>query len=962
MIGWRRETQQSGLRATGSGGEAKVELKRRETHASECGVQRQERGSMDDRATVTRAELAHRLLVLTSVGALRKGLRRHKSWSKIYRGFRPEALTHTSFINHAPAFALDPDRLNELVELFLDDLGVANGPRASRLHAAIGDRRINDDTREAIAVLVEADSLSVIPAGVGKSVPFPSTPTVDTNSSKTVALPPEPDSKTKFDPDTSPPPPGEVVAVPAARATPQSVTQAPLPFEIFDWDVPEDDVREVQQAVTLFERSLVALLKDRLTAYHGEQWLDRGCGKGLLNTLKGRADNRETASPETLLGYAHIGELLQVIIAGRSWPAFVAIFEEKEFLEKQFSHVIGIRTPGMHAGDRSLYLTEQVAGLAAMVRIADCYHPETASSIDTIYKETIARASDREDSATVFSHTMTNLAELTNPMVIGREEELHALHELWADEFIRVVSIVGPGGVGKTALLEEFLYKLLSSPYRETEDLIPEVVVFLTAKDNWQDGMEKAPAKLRFNTLIRVQEVTLSFLNVMPQDRNPKEIRKRLLNMCENGPILFALDNLESLDDEELDAIGTFLDELPRPSKALVTTRDSRRIGRKIALRGLPEIDSKELLRGRLEAQGLELPSEDEATLTEIARATGGIPLLLKYCANVIALGCTAAEALDRLRGDEFLRFLDFAFDSSVSELSPQALGLAYFLAVKRNPARRKEMLFLFPSETDLDDAIHRLGQLSFLERTQDGKRVLFRLSTPQLREYLLKRAPEVLAPETVSRVRQEARVGPTESESENVAIAVEQVIRDAQGTARNLGWSAGIEELQRGRARWGDDRRILAALGYLHFRDRNRAEARRLLEKSIAAGHESAETYTDLALVHYFDRQYDRAVARAETALSLRPSHDRAHQVLSESLLGKAMTSRLMITESQRRDLLRRALRHARESIMDDDISPWSQAHNERSRDIAFRAESVLAEYESPKVSSQSTGTASVT
>ncbi|MCY4390657.1 MAG: tetratricopeptide repeat protein [Chloroflexi bacterium] len=917
---------------------------------------------MDDKATVTRAELAHRLLVSTSVGALRRGLRHHKSWSKIYRGFRPEGLTHTSFVNHASAFALDPDRLNELVELFLDDLGVANGPRESRLHAAIDDSRIDDDTRKAIAVLVEADSLSVIPAGVGKALPYPTTATVDTKSSKTVALPPEPESETKSGLDASPPLPEEATAVPVARATPQPVTQAPLPFEFFDWDSPDDDVSEVQQAVTLFERSLVALVRDRLTSYHGEQWLERGCGKGLLNTLKGRADNRETASPETLLGYAHIGELLQVIVASRSWPAFSAIFEEKQFLEKQFSHVIGIRTPGMHAGDRSLFLTEQVAGLAAMVRIAACYHPATASAIDTIYTETITNASEREDAETVFGRTMTNLAELTNPMVIGREAELRDLHAFWTDEFSRVVSIVGPGGVGKTALLEEFLYEILSAPCKHTEDPNPEIVVFLTAKDNWQSGMEQAPPSLRFSTLGRVQEVTLSFLDVMPQGEEPEEIRDRLLSMCQNEPILFALDNLESLDDIELEAIGTFLDELPRPSKALVTTRDSRRIGRKLELRGLPEGDSIELLRKRLEVQGLELPSGDEATLSAIARATGGVPLLLIYCANVIALGCTPSEALDRLRGDEFLRFLDFAFDSSVLALSDPALALAYFLSLKRSPTRRQEMLFLFPSETDLDDAIQRLGQLSFVERTQNGKRVLFRLSTPQLREYLLKRAPEGLASETVSRVRQEARVGPAESESENVAIAIEQVIREAQGTARDLGWSAGIEELQRGRERWGDDRRILAALGYLHFRDHNRAEARRLLERSIAAGHESAETYTDLALVYYFDRQYDRAVARAETALSLRPNHDRAHQVLSESLLGKAMTGRLMITESQRRDLLRRALQHARESIIDDDMSAWSQAHNERSRDIASRVDRVLAEYEPADGSSPSTRTVPVT
>ena len=251
------------------------------------------------------------------------------------------------------------------------------------------------------------------------------------------------------------------------------------------------------------------------------------------------------------------------------------------------------------------------------------------------------------------------------------------------------------GGVGKTALLEAFIHERLSAPCSDDENPNPEILVFLTAKDNWQDGMDRAPDSLRFDTLERVQEVTLSLLGAMPQDQEPERIRADLLNMCQAGPVLFALDNLESMDDMELDDTGTFLDELPRPSKAILTTRDSRRVGRKLELHGLPESDSIDLLHEKLKAQGIERPEDDEATLAEIARVTGGLPLLLNYCATAIALGCTPTEALDRLRGDEFLRFLDFAFDSSVSILSHPALGLAYLLALKRAPVRRERDAFL---------------------------------------------------------------------------------------------------------------------------------------------------------------------------------------------------------------------------------------------------------------------------
>ena len=272
---------------------------------------------MDENAMVTRTELAQHLLRSTSVGALRKGLRRHQAWATIYRGFRPQTLTRTSFINRAPAFALDPERLNELVDLFLDDLGVANGPLEDRLRAAINDSRIDGDTRGAIAILVEADSLSAIPAGVGTLA----APMAGADSGNVAALAPEPESPTEHPSNASAVQLEKMEPVPVAPATRQPDGQTILPFESLDWDAPADEVSEVQQAVTRFERSLVALLKERLATYHGQQWLERACGASLLETLKTRSGKRQAVSPETLLGYAEIGELLDIIVARRSWPA-----------------------------------------------------------------------------------------------------------------------------------------------------------------------------------------------------------------------------------------------------------------------------------------------------------------------------------------------------------------------------------------------------------------------------------------------------------------------------------------------------------------------------------------------------------------------------------------------------------------------------------------------------------------
>ena len=647
--------------------------------------------------------------------------------------------------------------------------------------------------------------------------------------------------------------------------------------------------------------------------------------------------------PETLLGYAQLSELQAVIVSRGNWAAFAPYFSSKEWFLSEFRGIAALRQAGAHPEQRTLYKTQQYRAFSSMCAITDRFHAETAARIDLIWSEeqSATDATDETSSDDTTRATLDlvqkNFDALPSIDLIGRDAELTRLHGFWDDDYQRSICVTGRGGVGKSALVYSFVNDLLRRPCQIHERPRPELVLSLTAKDNWIEGQVEAPLEQRFGSLRRVLEAFIDLCGGdAPRDSEVEELRDEALALARDMPCLIVLDNLETLPDEELEALGTFIQRVPSPSKVIITDRERRAFGERLDLRGLAPDAAVALVKARAANDGVAISGTQNRAIRGVSEELNGVPLYLHFFANLLVTGYSASEALQKIRGNDMLWLLRFSFDSSLRSLNESARELLYYLAHMPDPVTRSDLSQVVRDGEELDDAVGRLRSTHFIENVEMGS---FRITDRQLREYVISQFPARLGHEPALWIQR--LTGAPAQAHPNIERAIQQLVREANelGVAD---WQRGYDRLQEGRAQFGDANEIIAGLGYFAFRLRYRDEARRLLERAIAGGHQDWNTHRTLGLVYYYDRSLDEAIRQAEISLTLRPDEPRSLLLLGDAMLDKAARSAIAQDSSRRLEQVRTAKSALARSLIEDDFARWQRWHNERRARLLEKAEAL--------------------
>ena len=357
-----------------------------------------------------------------------------------------------------------------------------------------------------------------------------------------------------------------------------------------------------------------------------------------------------------------------------------------------------------------------------------------------------------------------------------RVRETQALRDYLADRSVRLVSVVGRGGIGKTALASRVLADLecaiQTSVLPETSEVLRvDGILYLSARTT---GLRLE--RIYADVARMLGEPTAGRLVARWADRDTPLTAKvgYLLETLQTGVYIILLDNLEDCLTED----GTIAEEglrlfversLAQPSGArlIVTSREQVRIpaavlhvARTIPLReGLPEDDAVALLRD-LDPQGtLGLRDASEEELRHAAWLTRGIPRALEILTGMLHQDPSAS--LPRLLADERLfgeRVVEQLVIEGYQRLGCDERRVMEALAIFDRPVAETAVTYLlypwFPG-LDARACLRRLVAGYFVNANRvTGEYGLHPLD----RDYACRQLPDSKGPDTYDRCNLELR------------------------------------------------------------------------------------------------------------------------------------------------------------------------------------------------------------
>ena len=341
------------------------------------------------------------------------------------------------------------------------------------------------------------------------------------------------------------------------------------------------------------------------------------------------------------------------------------------------------------------------------------------------------------DNRTRIHHNLP-LPEFDDTGFLGRRHDRRELHKLLLSHF-PVVTVIGEGGIGKTALALQCLYDLLDedeSPY--------DAIVWSSLK----------MTALTASGVVQLRNDVASTLNLLGSladalgspdatKLNEARLHKELSDYMKEFRVLLAIDNLETLADARL---RTLILSIPSGSKLLITSRVG--IGEFETRYRLESLDSKtsvHLMRRVAQVLGESVVAKaSDKWLRHYSDQLFGNPLLLKWFVSAVSRGADPASLL-RSHDTPFRDALRFCFESVFDNLTSIEHRLVNTLVCSRRPLTTAEIFFLISDypKTEIEWALASLHTSSVVRRSEvRNETVQYQVSAPASSYVSSNRAP----------------------------------------------------------------------------------------------------------------------------------------------------------------------------------------------------------------------------
>lgn len=225
---------------------------------------------------------------------------------------------------------------------------------------------------------------------------------------------------------------------------------------------------------------------------------------------------------------------------------------------------------------------------------------------------------------------------------VGRKKQMRRIIE----EIIEIPNhnglIYGPGGIGKTALLQQLSKELFDGVYEELE-LSFENIIWITTKTDYYDTVFSSiePKEKYSKSFDDILNAILEFFEWEDHEEYSFTDKQSLiLEIFSENRVLLILDNFETILPKEKTEIirffgqdvSKYLKKNPDYFKVIITTREYMPSGfQPFPLKKLDLNESRQLMKQLYEHHNVETPFTKKQE-EEIHNHTKGIPIVIKHC------------------------------------------------------------------------------------------------------------------------------------------------------------------------------------------------------------------------------------------------------------------------------------------------------------------------------------------
>ena len=331
---------------------------------------------------------------------------------------------------------------------------------------------------------------------------------------------------------------------------------------------------------------------------------------------------------------------------------------------------------------------------------------------------------------------------------LGRTSDKKTLRHLLKGAY-PVITIVGEGGVGKTALALRSLYDLLDDPKNPYE-----AIVWVTLKTTslTGDGIREVRNSIR-NALDMYGAIADELGTPSASSLPVEELISEIAQYLETYKILVAIDNLETVQGKKMHAL---CDAMPIGSKLLLTSRIGlMQFETRYQLKELDRTTAISLMRrfaGVLQVEAI--VKGDAGKLGSFCKTLYDNPLLIKWFVSAVSKGASISTLLSK--GDtSFKEALEFCFRNVFEDLDSSQQTLVDVLVSAQRPISVAELRHLSADLLTHDEVEMALGWLknsSTVREQSSEEGILLALSGPA-GEYLhTKKRPDAKEFERIQR------------------------------------------------------------------------------------------------------------------------------------------------------------------------------------------------------------------